>query len=98
MARLNGRVAIVTGAGTGIGREIARQLAEEGASVVLVGRRLALLQDAADAITATGGPAFSPPVHITRAGAGETLIGWVGAEPRPVRLPLHHPRRAVRPP
>ena len=38
MGRLSGRVAIVTGAGQGIGRGIALALADEDARVVLVGR------------------------------------------------------------
>jgi 3-oxoacyl-[acyl-carrier protein] reductase len=52
---LKGRVALVTGASAGIGREIARVLAEEGASVVLVARRRGLLEEAAAEIVAAGG-------------------------------------------
>ena len=48
------RHAIVVGASSGIGAEIARQLAAEGCSVALLGRRTAELQKLADAITASG--------------------------------------------
>ncbi|UOQ96419.1 SDR family oxidoreductase [Hymenobacter sp. 5317J-9] len=43
---LDGKLALVTGGGTGIGLEIARCMAEAGATVVITGRREAVLQDA----------------------------------------------------
>jgi NAD(P)-dependent dehydrogenase (short-subunit alcohol dehydrogenase family) len=54
---LAGRAAVVTGGGTGVGRAMAEALAGAGASVVLVGRRLSLLEEAAQAIEANGGQA-----------------------------------------
>ena len=54
---LAGRVALVTGASSGIGREIARGLAEAGAAVVLVARRAQELERACRGIEAEGGRA-----------------------------------------
>src|SRR5215468_5369240 len=56
---LNGRVAFVTGGGTGITGGIARALAKSGASVALTSRKLEHLQPAADAINANGGKALA---------------------------------------
>ena len=47
---LLGQVALITGGGSGIGFEIAKQLGVHGASVVLLGRRLWVLQRAAQAL------------------------------------------------
>ncbi len=58
---LQGKIALVTGAGRGLGREIALGLAGAGAHVLLHGRRAAQLEDTAAAIAAVGG-------------TGETLI------------------------
>jgi nogalaviketone/aklaviketone reductase len=51
------RVAVVTGAGTGIGAATARLLAEKGLAVALVGRRRELLEETAASIAAAGGRA-----------------------------------------
>lgn len=57
MARLAGKIAWVTGAGSGIGEAAALALAEEGAELVLTGRRQAPLEDVAGRIVAAGGRA-----------------------------------------
>jgi NAD(P)-dependent dehydrogenase (short-subunit alcohol dehydrogenase family) len=50
-----GRSAFVTGAGTGIGAAVARELASRGAAVAMFGRRAAPLKETAGAIRADGG-------------------------------------------
>ncbi|MCU1397369.1 MAG: 3-oxoacyl-ACP reductase [Acidimicrobiales bacterium] len=58
MGVLEGKVAIVTGAGQGVGRGIALALAAEGASVVIAGRTMDKCVDAAEEITGRGGSAL----------------------------------------
>jgi 3-oxoacyl-[acyl-carrier protein] reductase len=53
---LNDKVALVTGASAGIGREVARVLAAEGAQTVIVARRANLLASLADEIETSGAP------------------------------------------
>ena len=54
---MHGRVIVITGGGSGIGRCTAHELASLGAHVVLIGRKLAKLQDTAGEIVADGGRA-----------------------------------------
>lgn len=64
-ASLDGRVALVTGGGTGIGAAIARAYARAGAAVTVVGRRPEPLQEVTDTITGDGGGALACPADVT---------------------------------
>jgi len=67
MASLTGKVAWVTGAGSGIGQAAAIALAKEGATVVLTGRRKEPLQQTAAAIKKAGGKAELKPGDLMKA-------------------------------
>lgn len=65
---LNGRIAVVTGGGSGIGAGIAKGLAAHGASVVLLGRKLEPMRSTIESIEQAGGKAwaYSADVSIAR--------------------------------
>ncbi len=71
---LKGRVGIITGGGTGIGRGIALRLAQAGADVLLAGRRPEPLQQVCDQIAALGGKALAVPTDISQKADVEKLI------------------------
>jgi NAD(P)-dependent dehydrogenase (short-subunit alcohol dehydrogenase family) len=66
MGILEGRVAIVTGASSGIGRACAVRLAEEGAAVVGCARRVHLIEEVVDEIKSKGGEAIAVACDVTK--------------------------------
>ncbi|MEL6831243.1 MAG: glucose 1-dehydrogenase, partial [Pseudomonadota bacterium] len=62
---LDGKVALVTGASSGLGRHFAKVLAEAGAKVVLAARRLDRLEALADEIRSNGGDALPVALDVT---------------------------------
>jgi NAD(P)-dependent dehydrogenase (short-subunit alcohol dehydrogenase family) len=62
--RFEGKNVIVTGAGQGIGRAIVDRFADEGAEVLLIGRRRDPLEQAVQEVAAGGGRAFAHPADV----------------------------------
>jgi NADP-dependent 3-hydroxy acid dehydrogenase YdfG len=78
MTSLTGKIAWVTGAGTGIGEAAALALAAEGATVVLTGRRPGPLEDVARRISQTG-MAHVQPADLTAADQVRRVGDYIGA-------------------
>jgi len=70
-----GRVALVTGGGTGIGRATARELARSGASVVVCGRRAEPLERARADIEAEGGACLAVVADVREPDEVERVVG-----------------------
>lgn len=98
--RLDGRVAVVTGASKGLGRQMAESLAEAGATVALVARSRDLLEEVKAGILARGGKAYAFVGDVSKesdvtavadeirrqAGIPDILINNAGTN---IRRPLH---------
>jgi NADP-dependent 3-hydroxy acid dehydrogenase YdfG len=81
---LEGRVALVTGASSGIGSGIAAMLAMEGAAVVLAARREVELESVAADVRARGGVALSVPTDLVDDQSLSTLVERTTSELGPV--------------
>jgi NAD(P)-dependent dehydrogenase (short-subunit alcohol dehydrogenase family) len=72
--RLDGRTALVTGGGTGLGRAFAQALAAAGASVIVAGRRREPLESAVAALRCAGHTARHIEVDVTDAASVDAMI------------------------
>src|SRR5947209_2704798 len=77
MPKLDGKVAVVTGANQGIGKGIARAFAAEGCRLALCARNGEKLDDAAAELRAAGATVVSAPVDVTDEQAVEAFFDTV---------------------
>ena len=80
MGRLQGKVAVVTGAGQGLGRSTALRFAAEGAKVVVADMNGETAHDAVEAITAAGGEAMAVVIDVSSAHDAERMVSATLAE------------------
>jgi NADP-dependent 3-hydroxy acid dehydrogenase YdfG len=80
MALLDGTVALITGASSGIGAATASALAAQGATVVLAARRTSRIQEVTAKIRADGGTALALGADITRAEDAREIVSTTVAE------------------
>ncbi|MBV9204313.1 MAG: SDR family NAD(P)-dependent oxidoreductase [Actinobacteria bacterium] len=95
MAVLAGRVAVVTGASSGIGAGLAAMLAAEGARVVLAARGAAGLERVANGIRRDGGTAVPVVTDLTDDGSLANLLARTRAELGPVDVLVNNAGYAV---
>lgn len=79
MGKLDGKVALVTGAGQGVGRGIALAMAAAGAAVAVVGRTASKLEATCAEIRERGGRALAVPCDVKDAQALDACVATVAA-------------------
>src|SRR5882672_34789 len=87
---LEGKAALITGAGRGLGRALAQRLAERGARVVLVARSQDALERVAAEIRKSGGTAHVLPADISDKEAIHPLAGAAAALAGPIDVLIHN--------
>ncbi|MBB4685414.1 SDR family oxidoreductase [Amycolatopsis jiangsuensis] len=93
---LAGRVVLVTGASSGIGRATALKVARRGAKVVLVARRAEELEELRAEITAGGGEAAAYPCDLTDGDSVDALVKAVLADHGAVDVLVNNAGRSIR--
>ncbi|MDP6633363.1 MAG: SDR family oxidoreductase [Phycisphaerae bacterium] len=89
-AKLDGKIAVVTGAGRGIGKVIAHTLAANGACVVAAARTSEEINSLADEITGSGGRALAVRTDITDEASVEELFGMIDDKCGPVDVLINN--------
>ena len=95
MSALTDRLALVTGASTGIGAGLAAMLAGEGARVVLAARRAEALEQVAEGIHAAGGVAVPMITDLADDASLENLVARTRAELGPIDILVNSAGYAV---
>lgn len=88
--KLDGKIALVTGSGQGIGLALAEGLAQAGAHVVLNGRHRDKLEAAAATITAAGLKVSVAPFDVTDQPAVEQAVAKIEAETGPIDILINN--------
>ena len=87
---LSGRVALITGASSGLGTQFARTLAEAGAAVVLGGRRIERLKDLRSEIEAAGGDAHVVSLDVTSVDSIKSAVAHAETEVGPIDILINN--------
>lgn len=96
--RLDGRIAIVTGASRGLGKAMASALGQAGAKVVLVSRNAGDLAEAAQELTAAGCDVVASPLDLSNIDGVEPWVADTWSDVGPIDILLHsagHQRRGA---
>lgn len=80
MESLTGKVVMITGAGSGIGKAAAAGFAERGARVILVGRRQSVLDEVVKTLQEKGGQVWARSADISSKREVEALVKWAMSE------------------
>src|ERR1019366_3879337 len=93
---LSGRVALVTGASSGLGAQFARVLARAGAGVALAGRRVERLKSLRAEIEAEGGDAHIVPLDVTDHDGIKSAVAHTETDVGTIDILINKDRKSTR--